>query len=53
MKNVHILEAEYIENDETITPPEINTKKITDFKIEQYVTRPDDVVSRIFVKISN
>lgn len=49
VRNVQILEAEYIENEETITPPDTNTtmRKNRNFKLEAFVSRPDDEVGYI------
>ena len=49
VRNVQILEAEYIENEETITPPDTNTatRKNGNFKIEAFVSRSDDEVRGI------
>ena len=49
VRNVQILEAEYIENEETITPPhtDTTTRKNHNFKLEAFVSRPDDEVRDI------
>ena len=46
---MQILEAEYIENEETITLPDTNTatRKNGNFKLEAFVARPDDEVRDI------
>ena len=49
MRNVQNLEAEYIENGETITAPDTNTatQENSNFKLEAFVARPDDEVRDI------
>ena len=49
VRNVQILEAEYIENEETITVRDTNTaiQKNSNFKLEAFVARPDDEVRDI------
>ena len=49
VRNVQILEGEYIENEETITVRDTNTaiQKNSNFKLEAFVARPDDEVRDI------